>query len=103
MIVTSRQGVPQLKNTSAVDVGKGAYNVYGADTNNDIIITATGSEVHLAINVAKTLKSDHNLKCKVISMPCMELFNQQPKKYQTNLYEGRKPFTVTLEFGATIG
>ncbi|AHF60988.1 transketolase [Spiroplasma mirum ATCC 29335] len=100
-ILITRQDLPELETTSAQDVNKGAYKVFGADHNNDVNILATGSEVSLAINVAKKL-TEKNISAKVISMPCWELFAKQPADYQTTLLE-KKALKVSLELGTTFG
>ena len=100
-ILITRQDLPELETTSVQDVSKGAYKVFGADHNNDVNILATGSEVSLAINVAKKL-TEKNISAKVISMPCWELFAKQPVDYQTTLLE-KKALKVSLELGTTFG
>ncbi|AHF57705.1 transketolase [Spiroplasma eriocheiris] len=100
-ILITRQDLPELETTTVQDVRKGAYKVFGADHNNDVNILATGSEVSLAINVAKKL-AEKNISAKVISMPCWELFAKQPTDYQTSLLE-KNALKVSLELGTTFG
>ncbi|WP_368486611.1 transketolase [Spiroplasma sp. DGKH1] len=100
-ILITRQDLPELETTTIQDVSKGAYKVFGADHNNAVNILATGSEVSLAINVAKKL-AEKNISAKVISMPCWELFAKQPADYQASLLE-KNALKVSLELGTTFG
>ena len=75
-LLLTRQGVPVLdqdyKDLEA-NVRKGAYIVKDCDNSPELIFIATGSEVSLAIDTAE-LMSDK--KIRIISMPCMEIFNK---------------------------
>ncbi|AGM25097.1 transketolase [Spiroplasma chrysopicola] len=101
-ILITRQNLPELSETSAEKVNLGAYKVYGKDTNNNIVILATGSEVHLAIAVAQKLEQEEKLQVKVVSMPSWELFEQQPAAYRESLIEPTA-FKVSIELGSTFG
>jgi transketolase len=63
-------------------------------------LIATGSEVALAIETA-TRMDDKN--CRIISMPCMELFEIQSDKFKTDLIPSRGCLKVTMEAGITQG
>ena len=103
VLVLSRQNTPQITQTSAKKTHLGAYPVYDAGSKHDIIITATGTEVDLAIQAAKIIEEHEQLLIKVISMPCMELFKSQPATYCAEIYECKnKPLTVSLEAAATF-
>lgn len=80
---------------------RGAYVIYGSDEfAADFVLLATGSEVELAIEVAKILQKN-KLSAKVVSMWCHELFEEQDPEYiDRTLGEGIK---VSIEFGATYG
>ena len=99
-LVLTRQGLPVLENTSFEKVEKGAYVVYETSNNFDTIIIATGSEVALAIEVAKTLEKD-GVKLRVISMPSMELFEEQSKEYKESLLPFNVRRRISLEMGST--
>lgn len=104
VIVLTRQNVPLLKDSNDKSTLRGAYIIYGNDRNNNIIITATGSEVALAIAAAEIIEKRSNLKIKVISMPCQETFLEQNQIYQKQIYEkDNHPFCVTLELASTFG
>lgn len=100
-LIFCRQALPNIVNSSAENMKKGAYIIYESskdDTNIELIIVATGSEVHLAIEVAKTLDK----KCRVVSMPCCELFDKQDIFYKEEVLP-KNIKKMSLEAGSTLG
>ena len=97
-IVLTRQNLPILENSSFEKVAKGAYVVYETATDFDTILIATGSEVALAIDVACELEKDGS-KVRVVSMPSVELFEEQPKEYKEELLPLSVRRRVSLEMG----
>ncbi len=80
-IVCSRQGVPVIDGTSK-NALKGGYIVFNSEKSlPDAIIIATGSEVSISIEAAKSLKEE-GIDVRVVSMPCMELFDSQSDEYK---------------------
>lgn len=85
VLVLSRQGLPSLsKYSKENNCAKGAYILAEADNEHQVTITATGSEVQLAME-AKTALEAENIGVRVISMPCMERFEEQSKEYRMSL------------------
>ena len=97
-IVLTRQNLPILENSSFERVSKGAYVVYETATDFDTILIATGSEVALAIDVARELEKDDS-KVRVVSMPSVELFEEQSKEYKEELLPLNIRRRVSLEMG----
>ena len=97
-IVLTRQNLPILENSSFEKVAKGAYVVYETATEFDTILIATGSEVALAIDVAHELEKDGS-KVRVVSMPSVELFEEQSKEYKEELLPLNIRRRVSLEMG----
>lgn len=97
-IVLTRQNLPILENSSFEKVAKGAYVVYETVTDFDTILIATGSEVALAIDVAHELEKDGS-KVRVVSMPSVELFEEQSKEYKEELLPLSVRRRVSLEMG----
>lgn len=97
----TRQKVPylDLPRDKVEDATKGAYVVRDADAPSMIII-ATGSEVSLAIEVADKLKDQ---KIRIVSMPCWELFAEQPAEYREKILPRAITRRVTIEAGTTLG
>ena len=97
-IVLTRQNLPILENSSFEKVAKGAYVVYETATDFDTILIATGSEVALAIDVARELEKGGS-KVRVVSMPSVELFEEQSKEYKEELLPLNIRRRVSLEMG----
>ena len=97
-IVLTRQNLPILENSSFEKVAKGAYVVYETAKDFDTILIATGSEVALAIDVARELEKDGS-KVRVVSMPSVELFEEQSKEYKEELLPLNVRRRVSLEMG----
>ncbi len=97
-IVLTRQNLPILENSSFEKVAKGAYVVYETAADFDTILIATGSEVALAIDVARELEKDGS-KVRVVSMPSIELFEEQSKEYKEELLPLNIRRRVSLEMG----
>lgn len=100
-IILSRQNLLNLEKTCLDGVKKGAYTILD-NKENDIELIATGSEVSLALDAANSLL-EHNIKAKVVSMPCFELFEDQDKQYQDEIlslpYEKRFSIEMLSTFG----
>ena len=100
-LLLTRQGLPvSHMDYSAIEEGvrKGAYIAKDCDSFPEIIFVATGSEVSLALETAQRM---NDKKCRIISMPCMELFESQPDEYKNELIPSRGCLKVTLEAGIT--
>lgn len=93
-LVLSRQNLPQLDGSSQ-EALKGGYILedFTKDTP-DAIIIATGSEVSLAVEAKKELAAE-NIDVRVVSMPCMDLFEDQPDEYKNAVL----PKNVTARVG----
>ena len=102
-LLLTRQGVPVLDYDFELldkNVRKGAYIVQDCDSSPELIFIATGSEVSLAIETAEIMKDK---RIRIISMPCMEIFNEQPDDYKNSLIPTRGCLKVTMEAGITHG
>ncbi len=73
----------------------GAYIILDFNTP-DINIIATGSEVEIAVEASKKLHKK-NIKARVISMPCMELFNEKNVEYKNKIMDASK--NIFIEAG----
>lgn len=83
-LLLSRQTLPHLTITEEKidDIKRGAYILKDSSNKPDVILIATGSELHLALKAAEQLK---DINIRVISMPCVEVFLEQPKQYQDKI------------------
>jgi len=95
-ILLTRQGIPVLERSNG-NVERGAYVIRGGD---DAVLIATGSEVHVALEAAELLV-DQGVSLRVVSMPCVELFEAQDPEYRAQVLGGLP--VATLEAGATLG
>ncbi|KAG2202303.1 hypothetical protein INT47_010751 [Mucor saturninus] len=84
VIALSRQNLPHLEGSSVEAVLKGAY-VLQTDDKPEIVFVSTGSEVCIAVDAAKKLK-EKNIKTRVVSMPCSEIFDDQPADYKKEVF-----------------
>ncbi len=101
-LILSRQNLPQLSGSSK-EALKGAYIL--EDSTKDIpdaIIIATGSEVQLAVEARKKLLEE-NVDVRVVSMPCMDLFRDQPDSYQEQILPSSVTKRVAVEALSTFG
>jgi transketolase len=102
-LLLTRQGVPvtnQNYETLEASVRKGAYVIKDCDGAPELVFIATGSEVSLAMETAENM---YDKRVRVISMPCMEIFNGQDSDYKEKLIPERGCLKITLEAGITHG
>ncbi len=102
-ISLSRQGLPKFETTSYEGVEKGAY-VVSKEAKGELngTIVATGSEVELAVK-AQALLKDEGINVRVVSMPCMELFDAQTKAYKNKVFGVSYDKVVAVEMLSTFG
>ncbi|MCK5836134.1 MAG: transketolase, partial [Desulfobacula sp.] len=102
-LILSRQNLPTLD----VSQRDGEFN-YGAYTvkkisNPDIILIATGSEVHICVEAARILEADHDTKAAVVSMPSWELFEKAPASYRERILPSDVTNRIAVEAGISMG
>ena len=68
----------------------------------EIILIATGSEVQLALSVAKQLQIK-GIAARVVSMPCWSLFDSQPTEYRESVLPSDIQKRISIEAGTTLG
>lgn len=101
----SRQNLPELSQTKvpyADGVGRGAYILKKESRKPDYMLVATGSEVHLALDVAAELEK-LGKAVRVVSMPCWEIFENQPDDYKESIFGGDLGKRVSIEAGVDQG
>jgi transketolase len=100
-LALTRQNVPVLEGTSAEGVKKGGYVLAdhgNADDEHHVVLIATGSEVQLAVEAAKTLAGD-GIAARVVSMPCVEWFDAQDQSYRDSVIPPSVKARVSVEAG----
>lgn len=105
-IVLSRQNLPVLAgNDSGIHEGvaRGAYVLSEHESGDiDAIILASGSEVAIALDAAGLLE-EADIRVRVVSMPCWELFEAQDAAYKESVLPEAVTRRVSIEAGATLG
>lgn len=101
-LALTRQSLPILETENLYEkVKKGAYILLGSEQETpDIILIASGSEVHLALEAAKLIQDK---KVRVVSMPSMELFDEQSTEYKNSVLPPEVTYRVSVEAGSTFG
>jgi transketolase len=102
VMAMTRQALPQLAGSSIAIVEKGAYVLSDDGGTPDIILLGTGSEVSLCVGAAEKLRADGK-KVRVVSMPCMELFEEQDAAYKESVLPKAVTKRFVVEAGATFG
>lgn len=104
-IALSRQNLPVIdreKYRSAAEVKNGAYVLaYGDEKQQkdcQVVLIASGSEVHLALSARQVL-IEEGIKARVVSAPCLEWFAQQPQAYKESVLPKKLRARVSIEAG----
>ena len=103
VLALSRQNLPTLRTEHTAEnlSAKGAYVLAEAEGKRQVTLIATGSEVSLAMEARDILKGK-GIAAAVVSMPCWELFERQPKEYRA-LVLGEGTVRVAVEALGTFG
>ncbi|HEY6053470.1 MAG TPA: transketolase, partial [Gaiellaceae bacterium] len=106
-LALSRQKVPTLDRSDlapASGVERGAYALWDSgDGEPDLILIATGAEVGLALEAGRKLAADNGSAVRVVSMPCWELFEQQPPEYREQVLPPETKARLAIEPGVSLG
>ena len=103
-LALSRQALPTLDRSeyaSADNVARGAYVLADTDGTPDVILIATGSEVSVAIQARKALEGK-GVAARVVSAPCLEWFEKQPKSYRDQVLPPSVKARVSVEAGISM-
>ncbi len=112
-IVLTRQNIPTYERgtgaasgstfASADGVAKGGYVLAEADGGDaQVILIGTGSEVQLAVQAREALQTD-GVPTRVVSMPCLEWFDQQDEQYRESVLPSGVRARVSVEAGVAQG
>ncbi len=99
-IICSRQNIVATCAVSYEDFCRGAFIAKKEQITADYIIMASGSEVPLAIEVALELEK-HSIDTRVVSVPCLELFNKQDELYQASIIGIHRSKIIAIEMGSS--
>ena len=100
-LILSRQKLPQVSDlkTNKQDIAKGGYILYETSSNPELIILATGSEVSLALSVAKSID---DVAIRVVSIPCLEVFLSQPEHWRQTVLPKQVTNRLAIEAGVGV-
>ena len=101
----TRQNLPVLDRSTlspASGVLNGAYVLWESGDSPQVVIMATGSEVHIALEAGLALESE-GIAARVVSMPSWEVFDEQPKEYRDSVLPPALRARVSVEAGTTKG
>ena len=98
----SRQGMPNQANSSIEKVALGGYILEDCLGTPDLIFIGTGSELHLCVDAAQHL-TKQGKKVRVVSMPCVELFEEQSDSYKEEVLPSNVRKRLVVEAAETFG
>jgi transketolase len=105
-LVLSRQPLPTVDRTAlgaAEGVARGGYVLADVPSGSpDVLLLATGSEVAIALAARDELAAE-GIAARVVSMPCWELFDRQPREYRDQVLPPEVRARVAVEQAATLG
>jgi transketolase len=102
LLALTRQNLPQVRLERSDNLSaRGAYRLRAAAAERRVVLIATGSEVHVALETADALEAQ-GIGADIVSMPCWSLFDAQDAAYRADLLpEG--VLRVSIEAGTTFG
>jgi transketolase len=106
-LVLSRQGIPTWNPAAVPDdaIDRGAYVLrfsYNEPEPPDLILIATGTEVHICARAADALEAD-GIATRLVSMPCMENFAAQDASYRDSVLPATCRARVAVEAASPFG
>jgi transketolase len=104
-LALSRQGLPIIDPARIPDdaIERGAYVLREAEGGDpDVILMATGSEVHVALDAAELLEGE-GTKARVVSMPCLDRFAEQDDDYRDTVLPPAVRARVAVEAASPMG
>jgi len=105
-LILTRQNVPVLDRTAfadATELSRGAYILRDSQNGKpDVILIATGSETHIAIDAWQRLVQK-GVGVRIVVMPSWELFDKQPEEYRHEVLPPEVKARISIEAGVTLG
>lgn len=111
-LILTRQNVPTFPRSTgtatatdfaaASNVDKGGYVLIDCEGTPDVLLMGTGSEVQLAVDARQELATK-GIKARVISIPCVEWFNEQTQEYRDSVILPSVKARVSVEAALALG
>ncbi len=98
----SRQGMANQANSSIENVALGGYVLEDCEGTADLILIGTGTELDLCVQAAKQLSAEGH-KLRVVSMPCVELFEEQSSAYKQEVLPNAVRKRIVVEAAESFG
>ena len=98
----SRQGMANQQNSSVDKVALGGYVIEECDGTPELILIGTGTELDLCVQAAKKLTTEGR-KVRVVSMPCVELFEEQSESYKEEILPSNIRKRIVVEAAESFG
>jgi transketolase len=101
----TRQKLPVLAGTASLareGLERGGYVLANAAGEPQVILLATGSELHLAAGARALLERD-GIRARVVSLPCWERFAEQPAEYRESVLPRSCTARLSVEAGSSLG
>jgi transketolase len=102
VLALSRQAMVNQPNSTAVAVAKGGYILDDCAGTPDLILIGTGTELDLCVKAAATLRAEGR-NVRVVSMPCVELFEEQDGAYRESVLPAAARKRVVVEASSSYG
>ncbi|WP_017930487.1 transketolase [Robiginitomaculum antarcticum] len=102
IMALTRQGLPAVRDDASRNMcERGGYVLRAGAGKDQIVLVASGSEVHKAVEAHERLAKD-GISARVVSMPCMDIFMEQDEKYITSVM-GKELPKIAIEAGIRQG
>lgn len=104
-LILSRQKLPVIDRSrygAAEELSNGAYIIFDSEGTPDIIIIATGSEVHIALSAGEELIKA-GIRTRIVNMPSVELFKETPEEYRNQILPPAVKKRIIVEAGIPMG
>lgn len=98
----SRQAMANQANSSAAAVARGGYILEDSNGTPDLILMASGTELELATKAAAVLRAEGR-NVRVVSMPCVELFEEQDEAYRESVLPASVRKRLVIEASSSFG
>ncbi len=102
VLILSRQGMANQANSSAAAVARGGYILEDSNGSPDLILIGTGTELELCTKAAAQLRAEGR-NVRVVSMPCVELFEEQDAAYRESVLPAACRKRLVVEASSSFG
>ena len=102
VLALSRQAMVNQPNSTAAKVAKGGYILEDSDGTPDLILIGTGTELDLCVKAAAQLRADGK-SVRVVSMPCVDLFDEQDAAYRESVLPASVRKRLVVEASSSFG